>query len=75
MRKLLRIVKPRPVAPPQRYGEAPIERLAAPVHMADNMLIQRAQSILSGPIIGACPPLTVEQARDVLRWHTGKDTL
>lgn len=75
MRKLLRIVKPKLVTPALRYGEAPVERMAAPVHPSETMVIQRAMSILSGPIIGACPPLTIEQARDVLRWHTGKETL
>ena len=75
MRKLLRLVKPKTATTHLRYGEGPVERMAAPVHASDTMIIQRAQSILSGPLIGACPPITVDQARDVLRWHTGRDTL
>jgi len=36
---------------------------------ADNALIARAQSALTGPEIGVCPPLTVQQARDILSWY------
>ena len=51
------------------YGVKPWERLSAPVDPLDNVHIARAQSILSGPELGVCPPLTAEQARDVLNWH------
>lgn len=43
--------------------------LSEPVDALETMERMRAQSILSGPLIGQCPPLTLEQARDVLRWH------
>lgn len=42
--------------------------LAAPVLVNETQAIMRAQSLLSGTIIGACPPLTYSQARDVLKW-------
>lgn len=44
-------------------------QLAAPVDPADTQAIMRAQSILSGALIGQCPPLTLDQARDVLAWY------
>lgn len=45
-------------------------RLSAPVHPLETMARIRAQSILSGSLIGggACPPLTYDQALDVLTW-------
>lgn len=43
--------------------------LSAPVDPQETLLRSRAQSILSGGEIGQCPPLTIEQARDVLAWH------
>jgi hypothetical protein len=43
--------------------------LSAPIDPLDTVLISRAQSILSGPELGTCPPLTVEQAKDVIAWH------
>ena len=43
--------------------------LSAPVDPADTLLCMRAQSALSGPELGQCPPLTVEQARDVMAWY------
>jgi hypothetical protein len=46
-------------------------QLAAPIFPDETMAIMRAQSILSGPDLGQCPPLTIEQARDVLAWHKG----
>ena len=44
--------------------------LQTPTDPMDNVLRYRAQSILSGSLLGgtACPPLTTEQAADVLRW-------
>ncbi len=45
--------------------------LAPPVMPAETDERIRAQSILSGPLIGACPTLSLDQARDVLRWATG----
>lgn len=47
-----------------RWGQ-----LSAPVDPADTLICMRAQSALSGPELGQCPPLTVEQARDVLAWY------
>lgn len=38
----------------------------------DNTLIARAQSALTGPELGVCPPLEVHQARDVLAWFDPK---
>lgn len=79
--RILKVVErlcPKPVRPSK-----PWPLLAAAVLPADTRRIQRAQSILSGPImalgrgvdaegnvepIGQCPPLTPEQAQDVLRW-------
>lgn len=49
--------------------------LAPPVFPVETQIIQRAQSILSGPPIGACPPLTLEQALDVLRWYRPRGSL
>ena len=43
--------------------------LAAPVDPTETDIRARAQSILSGPLIGACPTLTLDQAQDVLRWN------
>jgi hypothetical protein len=43
-------------------------RLAAPVDPLDTFRCARAQSLLTGGEIGVCPPLPIEQARDVLRW-------
>lgn len=43
---------------------------ATPVSGADNFNMARAQSLLTGELIGGvCPPLTPQQAADVLRWH------
>lgn len=46
--------------------------LSAPVDPADTMLCMRAQSALSGPELGQCPPLTVDQARCVMAWYRPK---
>lgn len=46
--------------------------LAAPVLPEETQLRMRAQSILSGGEIGQCPPLTLDQARDVLAWYQPK---
>lgn len=45
-------------------------RLAEPIFATDNVNIARAQSLLTGEMLcgQVCPPLTPEQARDVLRW-------
>lgn len=51
----------RPLVWPNNLSE-PVD----PLETHDRM---RAQSILSGPIIGQCPPLTLAQARDVLNWY------
>lgn len=64
--RALNIVKrllPEPVRP-----EVPWPLLPAAVDPRETRTIMRAQSILSGPLIGACPPLTAEQAADVLKW-------
>jgi hypothetical protein len=42
--------------------------LAPPVDPLETTIRARAQSLLSGGLIGQCPPLTLDQARDVLRW-------
>ena len=42
--------------------------LSPPINPDDTRLMYMAQSILTGPDIGVCPPLTLEQAHDVLRW-------
>lgn len=52
----------------KQWGE-----LAAPVFPDETHLRMRAQSILSGGEIGQCPPLTLEQARDVLAWYQPKN--
>lgn len=46
----------------------PWGELSAPINPDDTRLMYMAQSILTGPDIGVCPPLTLEQAHDVLRW-------
>lgn len=51
---------PRPFIP---WGE-----LSAPINAEDTRLMYLAQSLLTGPEIGVCPPLTLDQAIDVLRW-------
>ena len=43
--------------------------LPQPVDPLDNTIMARAQSILTGALIGVCPLLTVEQSRDVIAWH------
>lgn len=54
---LLRLFKRAPAARPVRTD------------VAETALRVRAQSLLSGPPIGQCPPLSIEQARDVLAWY------
>lgn len=61
--RILRRLIPDPIRPAK-----PWPLLAAAVRPNETQAIMRAQSILSGPLIGACPPLTIEQAHDVLRW-------
>lgn len=44
---------------------------ATQVSGGDNFNMARAQSILTGELIGGvCPPLTPRQARDVIAWAT-----
>jgi len=62
-RRVLARVIPQPARP-----DKPWPTLPGAIDPAETRTIMRAQSILSGPLIGACPPLTIEQARDVLRW-------
>ena len=50
----------------------PWGELSAPVNPDETLLCMRAQSALYGPLIGQCPPLEVEQARDVLAWYAPK---
>jgi hypothetical protein len=38
----------------------------------ENHEIARAQSLLTGGEIGVCPPLDIEQARDVIAWYDPK---
>jgi hypothetical protein len=54
---LLRLVKP---TEPQRSTRA---------DWSESAICVRAQSILSGSLVGQCPPLTLAQARDVLAWY------
>jgi hypothetical protein len=45
-------------------------RNVTPVSGGDNFNMARAQSLLTGNLLGGvCPPLTPSQASDVLRWH------
>lgn len=43
--------------------------LSAPIDPEETRIRMLAQSILSGPELGVCPTLEIEQARDVLAWH------
>jgi hypothetical protein len=52
--------QPRPFVP---WGP-----LTPPVNPEDTRLRYLAQSVLTGPELGVCPPLTLDQAIDVLRW-------
>lgn len=64
--RLLKSVKSQP-ARPGTWG-----RLSSPVDWEETQARSRAQSILCGVQFrdgsSQCPPLTLEQARDVLRW-------
>jgi hypothetical protein len=60
------------IAPYFSHGAfAEIFGRATPVSGRDNFDMSRAQSILTGDLLAGqvCPPLTPDQARDVLRWH------
>ncbi|MCP1376000.1 hypothetical protein [Dyella lutea] len=46
----------------------PWGELSAPINPEDTRLMYLAQSVLTGPDLGVCPPLTLEQSIDVLRW-------
>ena len=48
------------------------EALSAPVFPDETLICMRAQSALSGQELGQCPPLSIEQARDVLAWFHPK---
>lgn len=61
--RYFRRLLPEPIRP-----DKPWPLLPPAIDPKDTQRIQRAQSLLSGPLIGACPPLTIEQANDVLRW-------
>jgi hypothetical protein len=61
--------KPMIAQPNQRPEFAPWGRQAPPIFPHETADMMRAQSILSGGEIGQCPPLTLDQARDVLAWH------
>lgn len=68
-RLALKLVK-RGTLPPPRKQPGPWPMLSESVDALDNFRLARAQSLLTPtPKGGACPALTVEQARDVLRWH------
>lgn len=65
--RLVKINKPKPGT----WGP-----LSEPINALDNFTISRAQSLMSPtPKGGACPPLTLEQAVDVLRWAGMADRL
>jgi hypothetical protein len=63
---LLRLVKhTTPTPRPLIWGP-----LSEPVDPLDTLARMRAQSILTPtPRGGICPPLTADQARDVLAWY------
>ena len=66
MNARLRVSLLRPKPDPKVGAWSP---LSAPVDGLENFVIARAQSLMSPtPKGGACPPLTLDQARDVLRW-------
>ena len=53
----------------KRPAPDPEPKRSARADWAESGLCVRAQSILSGPLLGQCPPLTLAQARDVLAWY------
>lgn len=55
--------------PNERREFVPWGRCAPPIFPHETAVMMRAQSILSGGEIGQCPPLTLDQALDVLAWH------
>ena len=63
---VLRLVKQRaPASKPGTWGT-----LAPPVDPLETVERARAQSLMSPtPKGGACPPLTLAQARDILAWY------
>jgi hypothetical protein len=63
LRTLRRLI-PEPVRPSK-----PWPLLPGATRPEETQVRMRAQSLLTGELIGgACPPLTYEQACDVLRW-------
>ena len=71
----LRLVRqtPQPDPPPGKPVDRPWGPLAAPVDPLETQLRMRAQSLLSGTRFRdggtGCPPLSIEQAHDVMRWY------
>lgn len=66
----LNVLRPRFKAVPKSTTTVePIAQASTYADTDDTALRMRAQSILSGPLLGQCPPLTTDQARDVLAWH------
>lgn len=66
----LNVMRPRlKLAPKQQPAPEPIAQASTYADTADTALRMRAQSILSGALIGQCPPLTSDQAADVLAWY------
>lgn len=62
-RLVVRLLKPKAPKP------GAWSMLAAPIDPTETMLRMRAQSLMSPtPRGGACPPLTMAQALDVLAW-------
>lgn len=74
MRRLRAVPTPAPTPAPSRkpaaYTVWPND-LPPSVDPMETHLRMQAQSILSGSIIGggACPTLTLAQARDVMNWY------
>lgn len=68
MTNILKLRSVRRLLPDPIRPDKPWPLLPGAVDPSHTLRISRAQSILSGPLIGACPPLTIEQANDVLKW-------
>jgi len=63
-----RVLRPRLKAVPKATVQ-PIAQASTYADTTETALRMRAQSILSGALIGQCPPLTAEQAADVIAWY------
>jgi len=57
----------------QQRHFVPWPDLPPPIFPADTLLCMRAQSMLSGPVLGEVHDLTPDQARDVIAWYNPKD--